>query len=104
MTVADEKDKLAPQLEEVRWRNRQLEKDVQQLQDTSSGQEQVCCSQNKVHHIHTPIVSWLLGLCRDHLTRFTVDLFPAVAGVLPSRLRALYMGQTLFKSAPKLTG
>ena len=41
MTVADEKDKLAPQLEEARWRNRQLEKDVQQLQEASSGREQV---------------------------------------------------------------
>ncbi len=41
MTVADEKDKLAPQLEEARWRNRQLEKDVQQLQDTSNATEQV---------------------------------------------------------------
>lgn len=41
MTVADEKDKLAPQLEEARWHNRQLEKDVQQLQETSSIQEQV---------------------------------------------------------------
>ena len=44
MTVADEKDKLAPQLEEARWHNRQLEKDVQQLQETSSGQKQVICS------------------------------------------------------------
>ena len=44
MTVADEKDKLAPQLEEARWHNRQLEKDVQQLQETSSGQEQVLSS------------------------------------------------------------
>lgn len=41
MTVADEKDKLAPQLEESRWRNRQLEKDVQRLQDTASVAEQV---------------------------------------------------------------
>ena len=41
MAVADEKDKLAPQLEEARWRNRQLEKDVQQLQDTSNAVEQV---------------------------------------------------------------
>ena len=41
MAVADEKDKLAPQLEEARWRNRQLEKDVQQLQDTSNATEQV---------------------------------------------------------------
>ncbi len=41
MTVADEKDKLAPQLEEARWRNRQLEKDVQQLQDASANSEQV---------------------------------------------------------------
>ncbi|KAL0021874.1 hypothetical protein WJX77_010346 [Trebouxia sp. C0004] len=40
MVVADEKDKLAPQLEEARWRNRQLEKDVQQLQDTSNATEQ----------------------------------------------------------------
>lgn len=43
MTVADEKDKLAPQLEEARWRNRQLEKDVQQLQETSASNEQVLC-------------------------------------------------------------
>ena len=41
MTVADEKDKLAPQLEEARWRNRQLEKDTQQLQETSTALEQV---------------------------------------------------------------
>ncbi|KAA6426660.1 MAG: CENPE type kinesin [Trebouxia sp. A1-2] len=40
MAVADEKDKLAPQLEEARWRNRQLEKDVQQLQETSNATEQ----------------------------------------------------------------
>ena len=44
MAVADEKDKLAPQLEEARWRNRQLEKDVQQLQDTSNATEQVSVS------------------------------------------------------------
>ena len=44
MAVADEKDKLAPQLEEARWRNRQLEKDVQQLQDTSSATDQVSLS------------------------------------------------------------
>jgi len=44
MTVADEKDKLGPQLEEARWRNRQLEKDVQQLQDTSNATEQVSVS------------------------------------------------------------
>ena len=42
MAVADEKDKLAPQLEEARWRNRQLEKDNQQMQDASSAAEQVC--------------------------------------------------------------
>ena len=42
MTVADEKDKLAPQLEEAKWRNRQLEKDMQQLQDTGHAAEQVC--------------------------------------------------------------
>lgn len=41
MAVADEKDKLAPQLEEARWCNRQLEKDVQQLQDTTHAAEQV---------------------------------------------------------------
>ena len=41
MTVADEKDKLAPQLEESRWRNRQLEKDVQRLQASSASAEQV---------------------------------------------------------------
>ena len=41
MTVADEKDKLAPQLEEARWRNRQLEKDVQQLQEASTATERV---------------------------------------------------------------
>lgn len=45
MTVADEKDKLAPQLEEARWCNRQLEKDVQQLQDTSHAAEQVKLTQ-----------------------------------------------------------
>lgn len=57
MTVADEKDKLAPQLEEARWRNRQLEKDVQQLQDTSSGQEQVLCTCSKLqHHTHSECV------------------------------------------------
>ena len=44
MTVADEKDKLAPQLEEARWRNRQLEKDTQQLQETSTALEQVNAS------------------------------------------------------------
>ena len=42
MAVADEKDRLAPQLEEARWRNRQLEKDNQQLQEASSAAEQVC--------------------------------------------------------------
>ena len=41
MTVADEKDKLAPQLEESRWRNRQLEKDVQRLQTSSASADQV---------------------------------------------------------------
>lgn len=51
MTVADEKDKLAPQLEEARWRNRQLEKDVQQLQETSAGHEQVLCTCSNLHPI-----------------------------------------------------
>ena len=41
MAVADEKDKLAPQLEESRWRNRQLEKDVQRFQESSVTAEQV---------------------------------------------------------------
>lgn len=44
MTVADEKDKLAPQLEESRWRSRQLEKDVQRLQESSSAADQVSTS------------------------------------------------------------
>lgn len=41
MAVADEKDKLAPQLEESRWRSRQLEKDVQRFQESSVTAEQV---------------------------------------------------------------
>lgn len=54
MTVADEKDKLAPQLEEARWRNRQLEKDVQQLQETSAGNEQVLCFLLRAANKHIP--------------------------------------------------
>ena len=41
MAVADEKDKLAPQLEEARWHNRQLEKDVEQMQEKGNVAEQV---------------------------------------------------------------
>ena len=50
MAVADEKDKLVPQLEEARWRNRQLEKDVQRLQESGGAADQVsrashCCTE-----------------------------------------------------------
>lgn len=66
MTVADEKDKLAPQLEEAKWRNRQLEKDVQQLQETSAGQEQVlvtCSNQTRFDCIvECWLIRWLLVL------------------------------------------
>lgn len=41
MAVADEKDKLAPQLEEARWHNRQLENDVEQMQEKGNAAEQV---------------------------------------------------------------
>ena len=33
MTVADEKDRLAPQVEEAKWRSRQLEKELQEAQE-----------------------------------------------------------------------
>ena len=32
VTVADEKDRLAPQVEEARWRSRQLEKELSEVQ------------------------------------------------------------------------
>ena len=40
MQVADEKDKLAPQLEEARWKARQLEKDLQDVTENRDGLQQ----------------------------------------------------------------
>lgn len=62
MTVADEKDKLAPQLEESRWRNRQLEKDVQRLQTSSASADEVPILACSLMSAVKACVPWLLSL------------------------------------------
>ena len=41
MGVADEKDKLVPQLEEAKWRARQAEKELEAATEASAATEQV---------------------------------------------------------------
>ena len=65
MAVADEKDKLAPQLEESRWRNRQLEKDVQRFQVSSATAEQVLiltAAWSTTVYLHA-VTHWQLSCC-----------------------------------------
>ena len=48
MGVADEKDKLVPQLEEAKWRARQAEKELEAVTEASAATEQVC-GQQQIH-------------------------------------------------------
>ena len=40
--VSDERDQLQPQLEELRWRNRQADKELAQLMEAAEVAQQVC--------------------------------------------------------------
>ncbi len=40
--VTDERDALQPQLEELRWRNRQADKELAQLKEAAEAAQQVC--------------------------------------------------------------
>ena len=42
--MAEERDRLLPQLEELRWRNRQADRELEQLQETAEATQQVCPS------------------------------------------------------------
>ncbi len=39
--MSEERDALLPQLEEVRWRNRQADRELQQLKDAAEAAQQV---------------------------------------------------------------
>ena len=43
-SVAEERDRLLPQLEELRWRNRQADRELAQLQEAAEATQQVCPS------------------------------------------------------------
>ena len=40
--MSEERDALLPQLEELRWRNRQADKELQQLREAAEAAQQVC--------------------------------------------------------------
>ena len=40
--LSDERDQLQPQLEELRWRNRQADKELAQLKEAAEAAQQVC--------------------------------------------------------------
>lgn len=40
--VSDERDQLQPQLEELRWRNRQADKELAQLKEAAEAAQQAC--------------------------------------------------------------
>lgn len=40
--MAEERDRLLPQLEELRWRNRQADRELAQLQEAAEATQQVC--------------------------------------------------------------
>lgn len=41
-SVAEERDRLLPQLEELRWRNRQADRELAQLREAAQATQQVC--------------------------------------------------------------
>ena len=61
MGVADEKDKLVPQLEEAKWRARQAEKELEAAIEAAAATEQVCGQQQIQNGQQSTIVIWTLG-------------------------------------------
>ena len=49
--MSEERDRLLPQLEELRWRNRQADKELQQLKDATEAAQQVGFTGIKKHNL-----------------------------------------------------